>query len=260
VLTVPTSAASSVVLKIPPSKPWIGSLLPLFAIVRGPRAAEGLGRFSRAIPIPLVLLVASGLWLSVVQLGRLDALWTTSYGEVLFRKLMAVLGLLGLAAANRLWLTPKLRMHGQWQALRFSIALELALALAIFTLVAQWRFTPPPRSLAAATTVSLHIHGEKAMADIEFAQDRPRGARVSLLVLDGAFRPLPAKEVTLSLANEAAGIEPVKRNAQRAGENNWLIEDLRIPVAGTWTLRVEILVSDFEKAMLAGTVTLPRMP
>jgi len=28
---------------------WIGSLLPLFAIVRSPRAAEGLARFSRAI-------------------------------------------------------------------------------------------------------------------------------------------------------------------------------------------------------------------
>ena len=104
--------------------------------------------------------------------------------------------------------------------------------LAIFALVAQWRFTPPPRSLAAATAVSMHIHSEKAMAEIEIARDGPRGARVNVQVLDGAFRPLAAKEVTLVLGNEAAGIEPVRRRPSARGEVNWLIEDLRIPLAG----------------------------
>jgi copper transport protein len=240
---------------------WIGSLLPLSVIVRGRDAAVGLARFSRAIPLPLTLLVGSGAWLSVVQLGRrIDALWTTSYGEILFRKLVAVFALLGLAAVNRFWLTPKLGARGTARTLRLSIALELVLALVIVALVAQWRFTPPPRSLAAATTVSLHIHGDKAMADIEFIRDSPHGMRVNLLVLDSAFRPLAAREVTLILANESAGIEPVRRPAARAGENVWLIEDVRVPVAGRWSVQVDILVSDFEKAMLVGTVALPRMP
>jgi copper transport protein len=133
--------------------------------------------------------------------------------------------------------------------------------LAILALVALWRFTPPPRSLAAATTVSIHIHSEKAMAQIEIERDGAGRAHANVQVLDGAFRPLAAKAVTLVLANPAAGIEPLRREAARAdGESNWRADDLRVPVAGRWNLRIEILITDFDKAMLDDTVTLPRLP
>jgi hypothetical protein len=35
---------------------------------------------------------------------------------------------------------------------------------------------------------------------------------------------------------------------------------LRIPVAGRWQLRVEILISDFDKLVLDEEVDLPRVP
>jgi copper transport protein len=81
-----------------------------------------------------------------------------------------------------------------------------------------------------------------------------------VLVLDGAFQPLAAKEVTLVLANPAAGIEPLRLNAMPAGDNRWAIDALLIPVAGRWNLEVEILVSDFDKVRLEETVALPRVP
>jgi copper transport protein len=239
---------------------WVGALLPLIALTRSARALEAFARFSRVIPAPLVLLIGSGAWLAVVQLGRFDALWTTDYGVVLTGKLVLVFVLLALAGANRFWLTPRLNAPDAGNALRLSIAAELMLALVILALVASWRFTPPPRALAAVGTVSVHVHGDKAMAEVEFAQHRPRGADVRILVLDGAFAPLAAKEVTLTLSNPAAGIEPLKHSAARQGENVWRIEDVRIPLAGQWTLRVEILVNDFEKLMLDDAVALPRMP
>src|SRR5438067_5694700 len=141
---------------------WIGALLPLYAAVRGsPRVFAELARFSRAIPIPVALLVASGFWLAFVQLGHLDALWTTSYGTVLMAKLAAVALLFGLAAANRYWLVPKFesRSAPAIRPLAISIAFELALALAILALVVAWRFTPPPRALATAAPVAIRIHG-----------------------------------------------------------------------------------------------------
>jgi copper transport protein len=83
-------------------------------------------------------------------------------------------------------------------------------------------------------------------------------------VLDGAYQPLAVKEVTLVLANPAAGIEPMRRIATHAeasaGVSIWRIDDLRIPVAGRWNLRVELLVGDFDKVMIEDTVTLPRLP
>ncbi len=243
---------------------WAGSLLPLMATLRAsPPGDAPLRRFSRAIPVPLALLAMSGAWLAIVQLGHVDALWTTGYGRVLAAKLSAVAVLLVLAAANRYWLVPRFAAQGATAArpLRMSIAAEFVIVLAILALVALWRFTPPPRSLAAATTVSVHIHGEKAMAQIEIERDRADSASARIQVLDGAFRPLAAKEVTLVLANPAAGIEPLRRAAARAeGEASWRVDDLRIPVGGRWTLRVEVLITDFDKAMLEDTVMLPRLP
>ena len=64
------------------------------------------------IPYPLALLVVTGLVLAVVQLGRLDALWTTSYGVVLACKLAAVVALLALAVANRYRLVPRFEAAG----------------------------------------------------------------------------------------------------------------------------------------------------
>jgi copper transport protein len=255
---------------------WIGALLPLALGVRdaGKRAApSGVGevrRFSNAIVPVVVLLVLTGLWLAFVQLDRIDALWTTSYGQVLACKLAAVIALFALAAANRYWLVPKFESSGGAAARRFaiSIAFELIIALMILGLVALWRFTPPPRALAADAPVSVHIHGEKAMAQIEIERAKPQSPQASVLVLDGAFQPLAAKEVTLVLANPAAGIEPIRMNATRADSSggaeantsSWRIGDLRIPVAGRWNLRVEILISDFEKRLIEDTITLPRVP
>ena len=242
---------------------WIGALLPLIAAVRGGGRDRALARFSRAIPYPLAVLAITGVTLAVVQLDRVDALWTTSYGIVLSCKLLAILALLALAAANRYALVPRFEAAGGAAArpLVTSIAVELAIAVAILALVALWRFTPPPRALAlAGPQVSIHFHGERAMAQIEVASVRARGAHVSLEVLDGELRPLAAKEVTLAFSNPAAGIEPVRRAATSDGYSLWGIDDLRIPIAGRWRLRVEILISDFDKVVLEDDVDLPRSP
>jgi copper transport protein len=245
---------------------WVGSLVPLMAIVREPGRGDGeLKQFSRIIPVPLAVLVATGGYLAWAQLDRPDALWTTAYGEVLSGKLACVLVLLVLAAANRYVLVPRLRraharQPGAVPPLAVSIALESGAALAILGIVAVWRFTPPPRALIAAEPASIHFHGGKAMAQIDVEPVRARGAAVSIEVLDGMFQPLAAKEVAIFLSNAAAGIEPVRRDAVSAGASSWRIDDLRIPIAGRWTLRVDILINDFEKETLADDVLLPRAP
>jgi copper transport protein len=83
---------------------------------------------------------------------------------------------------------------------------------------------------------------------------------MSVLLLDAELRRLDAKELTLVFVNPAAGIEAMQRNAVSEGDSNWRIDDLRIPIAGRWQLRVEILISDFEKLVLNQEVDLPRLP
>jgi copper transport protein len=244
---------------------WIGALAPLWVAVRGGEGGRAtFARFTRLIPYPLAVIIATGTLLAVVQLGRLDALWTTDYGLVLAGKLVAVAALLGLGVANRYRLVPAFAA-GKASASRVlarSIAAELAIALAIFALVALWRFTPPPRTLATPAPISVHLHGARAMAQVEL-MPRPAGAAVDMLVLDGDLRPLGVKEVTLVLSNPAAAIEPLRRNAAPVGDPAdaaWRVEGLRVPLSGRWTLRVEILINDFEKVSLEEQVDLPRVP
>jgi copper transport protein len=231
---------------------WTGALVPLGCALHAGRIEE-LQRFSRAIPLPLGLLVASGLVLAVVQLRQIDALWTTDYGFVLSVKLAAVAVLLMMAAGNRL-ATSRAMAGGPCavRAIGVSACVEAAVIVLVLGLVATWRFTPPPRALldAARAPVHLHLHSGKAMADIKIERTRDGGRFITLVVLDGQFGPLPAKEVTLTLAKPDAGIEPLRLHATHVAESMWTIEDVRIPLPGRWRMRVDILIDDFEKAII----------
>jgi copper transport protein len=237
---------------------WVGALLPLAAALHAGGGGPELARFSKAIPLPLAALIASGLLLAVIQVRQVDALWTTSYGLILSGKLVAVGALLALAATNR-WLTPRATAGDASVAGRLarSIRAEVVVVVVILGLVASWRFTPPPRSLlaAAAQPVHVHIHADKAMADLQIAALGADGRQITISLLDGEFRSLAAKEVLLVLSKPEAGIEPLRLAAMPV-DATWRIDGVRLPSAGRWHARVEILVNDFEKIAVEDDIDL----
>jgi copper transport protein len=240
---------------------WIGALVPLLALTLAGQHGQALTSFSRAIPIPLAALIASGAVLAVIQLDHYDALWSTAYGQVLSVKLAIVLGLLVLAGVNRFVLTPALYSGSKRARRRFvgTLSAELALVLLVFGTVAVWRFTPPPRSLAAAGPVYTHIHTDRGMADVTVTRGPAGRAGVTVFVQTPEFQPLRAKEVAVVLANADAGIEPFSRAAKPAhNEGMWVIEDVMLPAQGTWAVTVEVLISDFERLELTGNLVLQR--
>jgi copper transport protein len=243
---------------------WIGALLPLASVMRqgGSAAETALARFSRAIPFALLPLIIAGGFLAVIQISEPAALWTTAYGRVLLAKLALLVLIFGLAAFNRFRLT-RLALAGDGGAERRmagAVRAEIVVALLILATVALWRFTPPPRSLlaAAAEPASAHIHTAKAMADITVAPGRAGVVTASVFLQTGDFAPLAAKEVTLEFANPAAGVEPIRAKASLAADGAWHAERLTLPVAGTWTVDVAILVSDFDLLRLDGEIAIRR--
>jgi copper transport protein len=240
---------------------WIGALSPLAAAMSDPnRRHEELLRFSRAIPIPLTVLIASGIVLAVVELKQIDALWTTAYGLILSGKLAAVLALLALAAVNRYALTPRAKADNPEAIRRLaeSSLAEMMLALIIFGFVATWRFTMPPHALRAQAGPHAHIHTEKAMADLYIEPSGAGGRSIRVAVLDGQFAPLSAKDVTLFLTSVAAGIEPLRLPATHVVGSIWRTDQVLLPAVGHWQVRVEILVNDFEKVSIEDEIDLPR--
>ena len=241
---------------------WVGALAPLAAMAWRPAQPllPVLNRFSHAAIFVVAMLALSGLALAIVQLGSFGALVDSQYGIILSIKLTLVAALLGLAALNRFRLTPALAINPQnTRPLRRSILAECIIAVAVLAVVAGWRFTPPPRVLAAAAAppLALHIHTEKAMFQVLVSPGKVGIDHFVLQLMDGDGALLPAKEATLTLSLPARGIEPFERKGVLGADGYWSVRDVAIPFAGRWHLRIDALVTDFERITLEGDLDVP---
>lgn len=142
---------------------WLGALVMLGRRLAEPltedhaadAAVNALDAFATTGTIVVVTIAVTGVanlaFIAGSDAGQLAA---TRYGQLLGAKLLLFALMLGLAAANRWRLTPRLaaaREHGDrigaQRTLRLSLALETAAALAILLLVA-WLGTLDPFSMA----------------------------------------------------------------------------------------------------------------
>lgn len=239
---------------------WIGALLPLACALRrgGEAGRRALGRFSRLIPFCVAALALAGLLLAVVQVEAFGALFSTAYGNVLLIKTALLAALFLLVAINRWVFTRPAEREEPGAARRLvrAVVVESMIVVAILAVAAAWRFTPPPRALAlaAAQPASVHIHTDKAMAEIAINPGRIGPVVVSAVILAPDFTPVTPKDVTFVLSNPQAGIEPMRRKAALQADGAWRASGVVLPLAGQWRVRVDVLVSDFELVRLQETV------
>lgn len=243
---------------------WIGALLPLWVLLRErcEAADRALARFSQWVPLAVGAIIVSGVTLAVIQLGTPGASWLSPYVLILALKLALLLVLFGLAVWNRGWLTtPTLAGDvAARQQLRRSIRLEAVLVLLILALVAGWRFTPPPRALAIAATnlpaIMTHVMDDKAMATLTLTPGNAGPVLLELWLTDPNDAPLSPQEVSVTLTEPVLGIGPIKLSAVGEGPY-WAVEGLTIPVAGTWSLAIDIRASRFELFKLETELDIP---
>ena len=234
---------------------WAGALAPIAAMARRrddtlPRV---LHRFS-AIAVPLVgLLVLTGLVLAIIQLESFRALIDTKYGIILSIKLVLVVFLLALAALNRFLVTPMVASDDKnTRPLLGSVVLECVLVVGILAVVAGWRFTPPPRALAAAmqAPLAVHIRSETAVFQVLISPGKVGSDDFVLQLMAGDASPLPAREATLTLSLPERGVEPFERRATLGPDGYWHVRGVPLPLPGRWHMQIDALVSDFEKIVL----------
>ncbi|MEQ1717327.1 MAG: copper homeostasis membrane protein CopD [Hyphomicrobium sp.] len=129
---------------------WLGMLIPLFLTARcladaasRSGAASVLARFSAAGAAAVVLVVGTGAINTALILGRWPVDWSSPYQEFLTFKIIAVIGMLALAAINRTWLVPRAGAAEGHRALCYSIAAEIALGAVVLVLVAAFATFEP---------------------------------------------------------------------------------------------------------------------
>lgn len=242
---------------------WIGALIPLTLSLK--TGAVGLWRFSRWVPVAVLVMLLSGLVLSFIQLGPEPRFWGSAYGLILAAKLGLLALLFGLAGWNRWHLTqPALR--GEVRAvgqLRRMIWAELALALVILGLTAGWRFTPPSRALATLTQSSpapiyAHLHEDAVMAMLTLDPGQAGQTRATIQLTDAEMQPIQPLGVTLHLSRPAQGIERLTRVAEPDPQQGggWQVSDLTLPLPGLWQVELEIRLTRFQLIRLKGEIAL----
>ena len=98
------------------------------------------------------LVVASLTLSGMVNPGFFSSSLASAYGQLLLAKLVVFVMMLGLAGANRYWLTPRLsatlktggHLRTAIWALRASILMETTLGVLVLAMVAWLGVLPPP--------------------------------------------------------------------------------------------------------------------
>ncbi|HEX6700369.1 MAG TPA: copper resistance protein CopC [Gaiellaceae bacterium] len=136
---------------------WIGGLVQLSAVV-WPTAPElrrtAFLRFSRLATVLVAVLVAAGVYLSILRLPHVHDLWSEGYGRVLLVKLGLVCVALAWGGLHKLVAVPAVeRGDGRILArLPRSLAGESAVAMAVLLAAAVLVDSkPPPRPVSPAS-------------------------------------------------------------------------------------------------------------
>ena len=121
---------------------WIGVLTPLYRLAssstRYASAADVGHQFGLVASVSVPVLIVVGGYMGYQLVGSFTALVETGYGQALIIKILLFSGLLGLAAANKLWFVPALRLGNPVAAshLSKSIYVEWLFILAVLGVTA----------------------------------------------------------------------------------------------------------------------------
>jgi putative copper resistance protein D len=125
---------------------WVGGLAHVLAWRRreadGEHEAVVLRRFSTIAACGVAALVAAGSGLSVIYVGDVGALVQTAYGVMLLTKIVLLLAILALAAANWRLVRHAARAAGARRLVRF-VEIEVGLAVTVLFAAASLTSVPP---------------------------------------------------------------------------------------------------------------------
>ncbi len=137
---------------------WVGGLLPLVLVLGTIEGGAGslaaarsvTLRFSALGVVAVGTLLVTGTINTWYLAGSITALTETDYGRLLLTKIALFLGMVAIAAVNRLRLTPRLVAGGNdrttpraWRELRRNALIEIVAGAAILAIVAALGVTPP---------------------------------------------------------------------------------------------------------------------
>lgn len=210
-----------------------------------------IARFSATAAASVILLAATGVALAVQELDGPANLFRTTYGRVLFAKLLVVAAVVAVAAFNRWRLVPSVRDAGPegWRRLTATTGLEAIGIVVVLALTAVLVNVTPARVDGGDPdffnqTTPLASGG----LNLIVTPADPGANTLHLQFVDEAGLPDDVGEaVTVELSLPDRGVAPIRRDATPAGPGHFIVEGAELPLAGTWQVDVIARTSAFEE-------------
>jgi putative copper resistance protein D len=244
---------------------WVGALVPLaLLLTMTGQDADALAiartatlRFSTLGIVSVAAILLTGIVNTWYLSGSVDALTETKYGHLLLIKIGLFFAMAGVAAFNRLRLTPRLVDDPEMTAaqnarrqLSRNAAVEAAMGAAIIAIVAALGTLPPGSHAhhhesegAVPPDASFqHIHGIDGMADVMIEPGHVGTANVTIHLWNDDLETLAASEVTLTLTAPTPGSKPTTRGAAKDPDGVWHVDGIQLPQSGNWMVSVDAVL------------------
>jgi len=257
---------------------WGGTLVPLALLLTmtGVEAASltaartATVRFSTLGIVSVATILFTGIINTWYLAGSIPALVGTDYGRLLLIKIALFVGMVGIAAVNRLHLTPKLIQNADVTAaqdarrqLSRNATVEATMSAAIIAIVAVLG-TLPPASHAhhhvatgaiPADAAFQHIHGESGMADVLIEPGRVGTANAIIHLWNDDLETLDARDVTVTLTAPMAG-KPTTRVASQDSDGAWHVDGIELTEPGNWMVAVRAVLSSGSRLDLEAPIVI----
>ncbi len=263
---------------------WIGGLVSFLTVLvvrRGTWAisAESCGHlvaaFSNYARIAVLALIVSGLYAAWIDVGSLDALLNTLYGQALLIKLILFLPLLALAAVNLLVTARRLKSGDRlWVGrLRGLVTLEMGLTVMILFFAAVMTSGSPARYVQAVRTAAAQAEAArpkpyaetKSVDDLRVQLSIAPGVvgenRFGLALMDADGRSITdASLIRMRFDNldQPLGESELRPTLQPDGA--YAVQGANLSVPGRWRIRLTIQRPDKFDAVIDFTPQIAAAP
>jgi copper transport protein len=249
---------------------WIAALYPLAKTTQEAditQAGAVMTQFSDRAVWTVGALFISGALITWNQVESPANLFSTDYGLRLAAKITVFLALLGLAAMNKMVLTPALEKADTAAPgkLRRSIRFEYGAMVLIIGAAVSLTLVIPPRAamdmgaLGGGMAMGGGFQATVAKGKYTAAVSvDPAGTTASNMVMvqfnDDAGNPVEMVDVNIVWALPSAGLEGIEGRGEMIapGMFHFMFDQLIIP--GEWEARIDAFVDDFDKKIFRITV------
>jgi copper transport protein len=270
---------------------WLGGLVALAFVLLPGRAVkdltETLPRWSRLALGCVVAIIVTGGFQTWRQVGGLDALRTTDYGRILIVKLVLFSVILVFAAFSRevvlrLFPPPEhfrsrlpvvaggadddtpdpveepLDEGYELVRLRRSVWAEVAVAILLLGATALLVNAAPAKTAAGSTgggVVGVTMKSSKVEVDVSLTPGIKGRNDVHVTVLGPTGVPKDVTDLTMTFELGDRKIAPIKVPLRKLSPGHYLSPGFDLPFSGDWRVVAKPVLSEFDQATVAGTLT-----